>query len=224
MRIVRIWAILGLVISSLSWADSVSKPVPVLLVRGMLTGNSILDPVKRRLEAKGFIVDYALYQCRVGETSLIGAAKEIEISAKKLMEETKSDQVDVIGFSLGAIAARYFIQRLDGKKMVRKFISIAGPHHGTYLAYVAPFLVGIREMMPGSAFINDLNADMHPWGPVEVYSLYTPYDAIVIPAHHSILPHSHHVKKFQVTFHHQMIKDKEVLDYVADVLKQPYRP
>ena len=128
--------------------------------------------------------------------------------------------VDVVGFSMGALVARWFIQRGGGKEHVRRFVSISGPHAGTSIAY-AGTSPGAKDMRPDSALLKELAADVDPFGNVEVHCVYTPYDLLILPARSSILVGAQSVKKFSVPTHRRMISDDEVLDYVARLLNAP---
>jgi triacylglycerol lipase len=72
--------------------------------------------------------------------------------------QLSADSFDLIGFSMGGMIARYYVQRLGGIERVRRFLTLAAPHRGTVWSHLAP-LPGLRQMRPGSAFIKDLNQD-----------------------------------------------------------------
>jgi triacylglycerol lipase len=131
-------------------------------------------------------------------------------------------QVDVVGFSMGALVARQYIQRGGGKARVRRFISIAGPHRGTIVAY-AGISPGARDMRPNSKLLKDLEADLDPWGDVDVHCCYTPYDAMIVPQQSSILRGARTVRRFSALTHRRMIMDRAVLDYVASLLRREMR-
>lgn len=84
------------------------------------------------------------------------------------------------GFSMGSLVARYWLQRLGGSAITRRFVSIAGAHAGTYVAWGSS-QEGVRQMRPGSAFLKDLAADDDPFAGVEVHTLGTPYDLMIVP-------------------------------------------
>ena len=125
----------------------------------------------------------------------------IEISAVALMlfvdevlEWSNATQVDLIGHSQGALAARAYIKNYGGTAKVDKMISLSGPNAGTefvplleFLAgpLLAPFGVSCESVSPciqmaqGSDFITGLNAgDMTP-GDVDYYAFYTNNDELV---------------------------------------------
>ena len=86
----------------------------------------------------------------------------------------------LVGFSMGAIVCRYYIQKLSGAQRVLAFYSIAGPHEGTWTAYLYPGR-GVRQLLPGSRFLRELNtsADQMPSIPVTCY--WTPIDLMICP-------------------------------------------
>jgi triacylglycerol lipase len=192
---------------------------PVLLVHGVFSDEAIFTPLQEMLQEHGFVRQGVVpHDCFFGQCSVKNMAEQIYQVALELQEKHQISQIDVVAFSMGALATRYMIQRLGGKEFVRKFISISGPHNGTYTAYLPQFLKGIYDMRPGSDLIEDLKKDINPFGNVEVYSFYTPYDLIVFPNSSAILKESTEVKSFQVALHHQMLKHVDVLAEVVRVL------
>jgi len=94
---------------------------------------------------------------------------------------------DLVGYSMGGLVGRYYLQRLDGLKRVRRFVTIATPHRGSLLAY-AYGNPGFRQMRPGSEFLRDLDRDVNRLAPTGFTSLWTPLDLIVLPARSSVVP------------------------------------
>lgn len=199
------------------------KNTPVLLVRGIDSSDRFLQHLEKALKDDGFKdVRYASFGPRFGWSGLRPIGAEIADAARKLKAETNAKKIDVVAFSMGALASRFFIQRLKGKEYVRKFINISGPQNGTYMGYFRFWQQGIRDMLPGSDLINDLKCDKDPFGDVQVYSYYTPYDIIIVPSTSSILKESVEIKSFDVALHHQMVKDPLVLKEILVDLKKPY--
>jgi triacylglycerol lipase len=145
-------------------------------------------------------------------------AEQTRAQADTVLERTGVEQVDLVGFSMGALIARYYLQRLGGRARVRRFISISGPHHGTLTAY-AWRSAGLRDMRPGSALLRDLQADADPFGAVEVHCLYTPYDLMIVPASSSILPNAASVRSLAIPIHRMMITHPRAIDAVATLLR-----
>lgn len=142
--------------------------------------------------------------------------EQVRVAACELILATGVHRIDVVAYSMGALAARYFLQRLGGKEIIRRFISISGPHHGTITAWFRP-QIACRQMRPGSDLLNDLNADPDPFHKVDVFSYYTPYDLMVFPSHSSIMEYAHN-RAFHVLLHPLMITDKRVIEAVVQTL------
>ena len=196
-----------------------TEQIPVLLVHGILRDESILQPMQASLQKHGIVMQGLVpHECHFGQCSIKNMAEQIHQAALALQKKYHVSRIDIVAFSMGALATRYMIQRLGGKDFVHKFVSISGPHEGTYTAYLPQFLTGIYDMRPGSDMIEDLKKDADPFGKVKVYSFYTPHDMIVIPSSSSILKGSIEVKSFPVALHHQMLKHEDVLTEVVRVL------
>jgi pimeloyl-ACP methyl ester carboxylesterase len=194
------------------------RDFPVIVVHGLHQTSGTLKGLCTKLEAAGFktVVPTDMY-AHHGTVPVKVLAEHLERKVQEVMRETKAKKVNLVGFSMGALVSRYVIQRLSGKHYVHAYVSLAGPHNGSYLAYV-PFLQeGVRDMRPGSALLNDLNDDQDPWGPVRVHAFYTPYDFIVFPARSAILKKAR-VWRFDAALHTSMLRDPDVQDAVAKAL------
>jgi triacylglycerol esterase/lipase EstA (alpha/beta hydrolase family) len=193
--------------------------LPVLLVHGIWDSSSRLLPLKTGLERRGLGPVHALDLVpNDGRASIAALGEIVAREAEALAAREGTPRVDVVGFSMGALVTRWYIQRGGGKERVRRFVSISGPHAGTAVAYALPF-AGVREMRPGSPMLRDLAADADPFGVVEVHCLYTPFDLMILPATSSILSGARSVRRFGVPMHRFMITDEGVLDHVAGVLR-----
>lgn len=179
--------------------------------------------MRRRLQSEGWS-DVVAVNLRPndGSASLVELAGQVRDAAEALRSRVKASAIDVIGFSMGALVSRYWLQRLDGREVARRFISISGPHHGTLTAYVsgAP---GIAEMRPNSRFLQALGDDPAPWGGTEVHAYWTPLDLIIVPPRSSVLPGAT-LRTFPVLLHPLMLSDRRVLDAVVATLRAPERP
>ncbi len=153
-----------------------------------------------------------------GRASIVELARQVQVRADNLRAQYDAQKIDLVGFSMGALASRFYLQRCGGIAHVRRFISISGPHAGTWTAYALPF-EGVRQMRPGSPLLRDLDADPAPFGEVEVHCIYTWLDLMIVPSTSSILRGAHSVHRVQVPLHRWMIHDPGVLDRVAGILR-----
>ncbi len=72
-----------------------------------------------------------------------------------------TSEVDVIGFSMGGLVARYAaLPRTDGGKRlrIRTLFTISTPHRGARLARLPALDARARDMRAGSAFLRELDA------------------------------------------------------------------
>ncbi len=157
-----------------------------------------------------------------GQAPLTELAKQVHTAARALIERSQNDRVDLVGFSMGALVGRVWIQRGSGRDLCRKFISVSGPHHGSLWARVGRRLPGIMDMCPGSSLLRDLESDPDPWGEVEVYNYFTPLDLMIVPASSSKLPSTHHERRVWVPFHRSMIRSRRVLCEIISDLEGEY--
>jgi triacylglycerol lipase len=155
-----------------------------------------------------------------GRAPISELARQVAAQADTLRAQTGATRIDLLGFSMGALAARYYLQRGGGREQVRRFISISGPHAGTLAAFALP-LAGVRDMRPGSALLRSLDADRDPFGGVEVHCIYTPFDLMIMPATSSILRGAQSTHSLPVLLHRWMIHDRRVHDLAAHMLTRP---
>lgn len=188
---------------------------PVLLVHGIWDSARRLEPLRQGLARRGLGDLHAMdLRPNTGSAPLERLGAQVHQRATELAQRAPDGRIDLVGFSMGALVSRWWLQRGGGKQMTRAFVSISGPHQGTLGAWALP-LAGARQMRPGSDFLRDLGADPDPWGPVEVHCLYTPFDLMILPPTSSILPGVRSVEAIPVPLHRWMLSDRRVLDAVA---------
>jgi triacylglycerol esterase/lipase EstA (alpha/beta hydrolase family) len=199
-------------------AASPSKRFPVLLVHGIWDTGAKLAAMKGHLEAQGFapVVSMDL-RPNDGSAPLEALARQVAHQVQLLRTQSGVEKVDVVAFSMGTLVSRYYLQRLGGKAEVRKFVSISGPHRGTWTAFFSG-KKGAQQMRPNSPFLQALEADSDPWGEVDVTCLYTPMDLMIFPSGSSLLKQARTVRTFPVMLHHLMLTDTGVLSAVIEAL------
>ncbi len=90
----------------------------------------------------------------------------------------------LVGFSMGGLVARYYLQELSGKDRVERFVAIGSPHQGTIMAYALPgrYFQGCADMRPESEFLRHLHATEHCLADLPRLALYTPSDTMIVPS------------------------------------------
>lgn len=151
---------------------------PVILVHGWADTFIKLRPMAAYLRNRGWTAYTPTLKPGTASGGLEPLATQLEAFIDK---NCGPDQpVDLVGFSMGGIISRYYIQRLGGARRVRNFITISSPHHGTWMAYFAGGR-GAREMRPNSAFLNDLNQNTDTLRQMRFTSIWTPLDLTIVP-------------------------------------------
>ena len=144
-------------------------------------------------------------------------AEDVAAAVKRAQESSGQPRVDVVGFSMGALVSRFFIQRGGGKRCVRRFVSLSGPHEGTVFGALG-WTQGARQMRRGSALLRELAADTEPYGDVEVFAARTPFDLMIVPSASAIIPTAKENRTFNVPLHGMMVNDARVIGWVVQAL------
>ncbi len=194
---------------------------PVLLVHGIWDRPSVWRGLQRKMRNEQFQhVTAAELRPNNGSAPLGVLAEQVQSEAQRLYKAGGEQPIDVVAFSMGSVVSRIFIQRLGGSQMVRRFVSISGPHAGTRLAYLG-WRTGQRQLRPTSQLLSELNADVESWGQVEVTCLWTPLDLVVTPPRSAILPNARSEHRFLVPIHAWMLRSSGVHSKVISLLRSP---
>jgi triacylglycerol lipase len=150
-----------------------------------------------------------------------GGTAPLEELARQLADyahrKLKGRRFDLVGFSMGGLVSRYYLQRLGGLDHVGRFVTMATPHHGTHTARLVK-LPGWVQMRPGSEFLRDLDRDADSLRRVKFTSFYTPLDTIIVPARSSMLPQAENIRMW-AAMHPSFILEKRCVSAVADALQ-----
>ena len=123
----------------------VSKEIPVILVHDYSQDPSSLSLLKNRLENDGFDVYLVDYSPDIDTTkpncdamgdpdNHLGIgwyAKVLKLKIKNIKEDTGADEVDIVGYGMGGLIARQYVEKLNGNVNVRKLILLGTPNHGS---------------------------------------------------------------------------------------------
>ncbi|MEH2320092.1 esterase/lipase family protein [Nostoc sp.] len=187
---------------------------PVLLVHGLDDTEAVFHKMRAYLIQRGWSVYSLDLVPNNGDVGLDELAKQL---ADYVTATFASEQrLDLVGFSMGGIVSRYYVQRLGGINRVQRFITISSPHHGTVVAY-GSWRPGCIQMRPDSIFLKDLNSDAVVLGQLDFTSIWTPYDLMIVPANSSQMSVGREVI-VPVPLHPWMLTDSRSLAVVKIVL------
>ena len=119
---------------------------------------------------------------KYGMTSIIDLTNKLnELILNKYGSEK---EIDILGFSMGGLIGRYWIQKYNSNKRTRRFISIGSPHKGTLMAQLVPRypFIGISEMKINSRFLKELSKNDFFLNDIECISFFTYWDLMVFPS------------------------------------------
>lgn len=190
-------------------------PPPVLLIHGIDDTAEIFDPLKGYLSDRGWANIHALnLHPSNGDAGLDVLARQVQDYVDRYLADAAT--FDIVGFSMGGIIGRYYLQRLGGLARVRQFVTLSSPHNGTWTGYLRPN-AGASQMRPNSDFLRDLNSTVDELNQVKFTSVWTPYDLMIVPANSSRLPVGDMVQ-LPVLTHPFMVSDERSLAKIVELL------
>ncbi|MEH2259179.1 esterase/lipase family protein [Nostoc sp.] len=192
---------------------------PVLLIHGIDDTEAVFHKMAAQLRLQGWSVYSLDLVPNNGDVGLDQLAKQVAdyVTATFAPEQ----RLDLVGFSMGGIVSRYYVQRLGGINRVQRFITISSPHYGTVVAYGSR-RPGCLQMRPDSIFLKDLNSDAVMLEQLDFTSIWTPYDLMIVPANSSQMPVGSKVI-VPVTLHPWMLTDSRSLAVVTEALAKPIK-
>ena len=191
----------------------------MLLVHGIWKTGAAFRSMSRYLGKRGFIVHTIDLVPNDGRATIPALAEQVASFIERTLPA--GEPLDLVGFSMGGVVSRYYLQRLGGAARVRRFVTISSPHHGTLTAYLRR-LPGVVQMRPNSALLRELNEDLDSFGGVEVTSIWTPLDLMIMPPHSSRLPRGLGREVLVAApLHALMLHDPRSLRAVAEALSAP---
>ena len=229
MKRSRMWPVWGLLWIGVGATAPASLPdpvepstrneVPVLLIPGWLDTGRDLAAMRIRLLGAGWDQD-AVRTLTFDEPtgSNRDHAHEIAAAVSALMAETGAAEVDIVAHSMGGLATRWYLLR-QSSEAVRRVVFIGSPHRGTHSARLA-WGGGREEMMPGSPFLDTLNAQAATPSGVEALTIRTTIDTHIIPGESATLPGVTDHKLCCPT-HAGLLHDEEVFQLVLTFLRRP---
>ncbi|MBW4423830.1 MAG: triacylglycerol lipase [Nostoc desertorum CM1-VF14] len=189
---------------------------PVLLIHGIDDTRAVFQKMAVHLALQGWSVHSLNLVPNNGDVGLDELAKQVAdyVTATFAPEQ----HLDLVGFSMGGIVSRYYVQRLGGINRVQRFITISSPHNGTVVAYGSR-RPGCLQMRPDSIFLKDLNSDAVILGQLNFTSIWTPYDLMIVPANSSQMSVGSEVI-VPVALHPWMLTDPRSLTVVTAALAE----
>src|SRR5665213_3181598 len=186
----------------------------VVMVHGFADTGRLFRVLCRELGARGHACHAPTFYPRTARLGIPDLSGKLDAFIRA--QVPAGAPLALVGFSMGALVARHYLQALGGASSASAFFSIAGPHLGTYSAYPFPGL-GARQMRPGSVFLRQLNSEAAALGGLPVFTYRTPLDLVVFPAATTRIP-SAPERVAWCPLHSLLPSDPDVVDHIAGEL------
>jgi pimeloyl-ACP methyl ester carboxylesterase len=145
---------------------------PVLLIHGFLGTRGSMYMLERRLVDDGFVV----VSFNIGTLNVRDIRRSaflIHRKIERILAQTPSQKIDIVGHSMGGLIGLYYIKKLGGHARVRKLVMMGTPVRGTWSALAGVLTLGLWstsswQLLPRSRFLDELaqgplppNVDVH---------------------------------------------------------------
>ena len=194
---------------------------PVLIIHGFLGTRGSMYMLERRLVDDGFVcVSFNLGTLNVRD--IRRSAFLIHRKIERILAQTPSQKIDIIGHSMGGLIGLYYVKKLGGHTRVRKLIMMGTPLRGTWAALVGVVTLGLWstsswQLLPRSRFLDELAQGPIPPG-VEVSTIAAARDWVV-PLATTRLPG---ISAMTVPLgHSSLVVSEEVYRRVVNTLRPP---
>lgn len=190
---------------------------PIVLIHGYFHNGSAYLLLKHRLQRAGWRHVYSVNLDSTRKTiEESGAILKEEV--EKILHQTGARRVDIIAHSMGGLVARYYIQFLEGDKVVDRCITLGTPNQGTELYLFAITRCG-RQLNPRGQFITKLNHDnLEKLRYVYTAAIWSPYDLMILPSHYASWPNDSEDIPIRSVGHWGLLYSSEVFDVLIRML------
>ena len=184
------------------------------MIHGLWNTSAIFNSLLKELDY--YDVEYYAPTLKhyFGRSSIKDLAESLdELIIKKYSSER---EIDILGFSMGGIIARYWIKKFSGHLKTKRFISIGSPHQGTLSAQLVPktLFKGISEMKINSSLLKELSEYDYLLKKIDCVSFYTIWDLMVFPGWRANLPIG---RKFNLNIykHRNLVRNHIAIDAIV---------
>ncbi|WP_411870315.1 esterase/lipase family protein [Vulcanococcus limneticus] len=190
---------------------------PLVLLHGLMDSPRVFDRLRRHLGEQRQELLVPDLPVRFGTTPVQELAEWLGRQIEAAFGPSRP--VDLLGFSMGGVIGRTWIQLQGGYGRTRRFISLGSPQQGTLTAQPWPrkLLAGIADLKPGSPLLQRLDADLDSLRQVDCCSFYSGLDLMVLPGWSAVLPVGPR-HQLPVLTHPQLVRDPQALAPLAQEL------
>jgi triacylglycerol lipase len=193
---------------------------PVVLVAGYKDNASVCLRLINYLREEGFPLFPLTLSPSDGWVGLDLLSAQVAEGVEQIAQGygSRELQFDFVGFSMGGLVLRHYLQRRDGLARANRLVTIGSPHQGTFMAYYRD-RPALRQMRPGSPFLLDLNQDSQRLAQLAFTSIWTPLDLTIVPPISSVMETAQN-HRVLVPYHRALITSTRVFVQVAAGLRR----
>lgn len=162
----------------IEWTKAKRK-TPILLVHGYLNRASIWLYLGNKLSKKYQGSVYTL-NLKNPFSSIEDFAKQVQKKAKQIEKEQGTNDLILIGHSMGGIVSLYYSINLAIDKNIVRVITLGSPLRGTKMAFLGLGKCA-KQMRRGSPFLKKLEESYNKKAEPELFHIATKKDQIVLP-------------------------------------------
>lgn len=198
--------------------DFVQQTVPgqrgVIFVHGFFCNRGLWNPWMRVLRARG--IPFIAVNLEPPFASMDDYVRVIEAALARIEAATGETPV-IVAHSMGGLAVRGWLAKFDASARIHRVVTIASPHHGTWLARFGHTRNG-TQMRQESTWLRGLGALERAQGPACFICYYGNCDNIVFPTSSAMLSGADN-RHLAATAHVQMVYHPDVMESVLEWLE-----
>ncbi len=186
----------------------------ILLLHGIFDTGRIFNKLVCALEVEGHVCHAPSLQPSDGRHGIHALACSVERYVDEHLP--KNEPFLLIGFSMGGVVSRQYLQVLGGCARVPVFFSMSCPHTGSLASYLC-YGQGARDMRPGSPLLANLAASEAVLDGMQIHNYWTSLDLVIIPPHHCLWSRADSEMDARALLHRWMPSDPRVC---ADIVRR----
>jgi triacylglycerol lipase len=163
-----------------TFTTAVQTHDPILFVHGWEGNETAFATFSNWFQQDGWPASRLYRWSYNSNQSNVITAQEISSRVNSIIATTGAPKVDLVTHSMGALSSRYYLKNLGGTSKVEDWVSLGGPNHGTEMIAFCIY-DGCKEMIPGSTFLQALNAGDETPGSVRYATWKSFCDGVVEP-------------------------------------------
>ena len=185
------------------------------MIHGLWNTSSIFSFITPKLDNIGIEYFAPTLEHSFGMTSILHLTNKL--NELILEKDGLEKEIDILGFSMGGIIGRSWLQKFNGCKRTRRLISIGSPHKGTLMAQLIPKYPfrGISEMKINSNFLREIANNDFLLDEIECINFFTYWDMMVFPGWWTNLKFGKKIP-VKVYKHRNLVRNKSVVDRIID--------